>query len=51
MTSEPVVGVAKSRFCLLKRLFATFVYLFIHLHHSLSSPELRPTTGSDVITP
>ena len=34
MTSEPVVGVAKSRFCLLKRLFATFVYLFLHLHRS-----------------
>ena len=47
MTLEPVVGVAKSSFCLLKQLFATFVYIFIHLHHSLSSPELCPTM-SDV---
>ena len=52
MTSEPVVGVVFG--CLVEgkmTLAYTFVYLFIHLLRPLSSPELRPTTDSDVITP
>ena len=54
MTSEPVVGVVFGRLVVGK---TTLSYICLPFHsptqvsQALSSPELRPTTGSDVITP
>ena len=53
MTSEPVVGVDLGRQVVCKM---TLISIRLPFHSPtqashLSSPELRPTTGSDVITP
>ena len=50
MTSEPVVGVVFGR-PVVGKMTLSYICLPFHSPTPLSSPELRPTTGSDVITP